>query len=61
MFVRMGIESVFAPRTAKWGPVGAAIEEYVHEREAANRKAVGLDKLVEMAKAEVAPMRQAAE
>ncbi len=61
MFFRMGYEAVFAPRTSKWGPVSAAIEEYVHEREQENRKALGLDKLVEQAKAEASPLRQAAE
>ena len=61
MFFRMGLEFVFPPRTKNWSKVSDAINEYVHEKEAGHRKALGLDKLVEQAKAEASPLRQAAE
>ena len=41
--IRLGLASVFHPRTSGWGKARAAIHEYVEEREAANRKALGLD------------------
>jgi heterodisulfide reductase subunit C len=42
MGIKMGFATVFHPRTRGWGRARAAIEDYVHEREAANRKALGL-------------------
>lgn len=42
--MRLGIYGVFRPRTWGWSRTGRAIEEYIHEREAANRAALGLDK-----------------
>jgi heterodisulfide reductase subunit C2 len=41
--IRLGWSTVFRPKTRGWGRAKAAINEYVHEREAANRKALGLD------------------
>ena len=41
--IRLGLASVFHPRTSGWGKARAAIHEYVEEREVANRKALGLD------------------
>ena len=41
--IRLGLAGIFHPRTKAWGKSRAAIEEYVHEREAANRAALGLD------------------
>lgn len=40
--IRLGLSTVLRPRTRSWGRSGRAIEEYVHEREAANRAALGL-------------------
>ena len=40
--MRLGLLQVFRPRTRGWGRARMAIKEYVHEREAANRKALGL-------------------
>ena len=41
--IRMGLATVFRPRTSGWGRARAAIADYVEEREAANRKALNLD------------------
>ena len=40
--MKLGLAAVFRPRTRGWGAARAAIAEYVDEREAANRKALGL-------------------
>ncbi|MDE3123232.1 MAG: 4Fe-4S dicluster domain-containing protein [Paracoccaceae bacterium] len=40
--IRLGLMQVFRPKTKGWGRARKAIEEYVHEVEAANRKALGL-------------------
>lgn len=62
MMMRMGFETLFAPRTSRWGPAKAALEEYIADKNAERKAIVGLDELVEMAKAEVRPAhRQAAE
>ncbi len=39
----MGWGAVFRPRTRKWAKASAAINEYVHEQEARNRKALNLE------------------
>jgi heterodisulfide reductase subunit C len=39
----MGLQGVLRPRTRNWGGARAAISQYVTEREAANRRALGLD------------------
>jgi heterodisulfide reductase subunit C2 len=41
--MRMGFSAVFRPRTWGWGRTGRAIQDYVDERHAANRAALGLD------------------
>ncbi len=41
--IRLGLAAVFRPRTRSWGRAQAAINEYVAEREAANRRALRLD------------------
>lgn len=43
LMATMGLATLFRPRTRGWGPARAAIEEYVHEKEAAQRRALGLD------------------
>ncbi len=40
---RLGRNTIFRPRASGWNKARAAIEEYAEEREAANRKALGLD------------------
>ena len=40
--MRLGLMQVFRPKTKGWGRARKAIEDYVHEVEAANRKALGL-------------------
>ena len=60
--MRMGLSQLFRPRTHDWSKARDAINEYVHEQEGRQRKALGLDGLVEMAKAEVEqPYKHAAE
>jgi len=62
MLFAMGLANVIRPRTSNWAGARDAIKEYVAEKEAEHRQALGLDELVEMAKAEVKPrMREAAE
>jgi heterodisulfide reductase subunit C2 len=41
--IRLGWGAVFRPRTRGWGRTGQAIEEYVQERHAEQRSALGLD------------------
>jgi heterodisulfide reductase subunit C len=53
LLTRMGLATLVAPRTKNWGDARAAIEEYVAEREAHNRKALGLDELVQSARSEI--------
>ena len=43
LMMTMGLATLFRPRTRGWGPARAAIEEYVHEQEAEQRRALGLD------------------
>jgi heterodisulfide reductase subunit C2 len=45
MLTRLGLATLFRPRTRNWGAARAAIEEYVTEKEAENREVLGLDKL----------------
>jgi hypothetical protein len=53
LLTRMGLATLVAPRTKDWGPARAAIEEYVAEREEHNRKALGLDELIQSARTEI--------
>jgi heterodisulfide reductase subunit C len=48
----MGIATIRRPRTRRWGKARAALSEYVHEQEAAHRRALGLADLIETAKAD---------
>lgn len=43
LLLSMGWATLFHPRTRGWGKARRAIEEYVHEQEAAHRHALGLD------------------
>jgi heterodisulfide reductase subunit C len=43
MLFAMGLQGVLRPRTRGWDGARAAINEYVAERDAANRRALGLD------------------
>jgi heterodisulfide reductase subunit C2 len=43
LLMSMGWATLFHPRTRKWGKARRAIEEYVHEKEAEHRRALGLD------------------
>ena len=43
MLTRMGLGTLVRPRTRNWGAARAAIDEYVTERKAADRQALGLD------------------
>ena len=40
--IKMGLAAVFRPRTRNWSKAGAAIDEYVREQEALQRKALRL-------------------
>ena len=60
--MRMGLALIFRPRTHHWSKARDAINDYVHEQEAKQRHAIGLDRLVAMAKAEAEqPLKHAAE
>ena len=43
LLVKLGLATLFRPRTRHWGAARMAIEEYVHERKAADLRALGLD------------------
>ena len=43
LLMTMGLANFVRPRTRDWGRAQAAIEEYVAERDTANRRALGLD------------------
>jgi heterodisulfide reductase subunit C2 len=61
-FMRMGLSLLSPPRTRGWSEARDAIDEYVHEQQAMQRQALGLDGLIEMAKHEAEePMKHAAE
>jgi heterodisulfide reductase subunit C len=53
LLTRMGLATLVAPRTKNWGDARAAIREYVEEREEKNRKALGLDELVQSVRNEI--------
>lgn len=44
LLMSMGWATLFHPRTRRWGKARRAIEEYVQEKEAEHRRALGLDK-----------------
>lgn len=41
--MHMGMATLFAPKTKRWGNTRAALEEHIAEEKAAERKALGLD------------------
>ncbi len=43
MLTKLGLATLFRPRTRGWGKARAAIEDYVDERHAADRRALNLD------------------
>jgi heterodisulfide reductase subunit C len=43
MMTRMGLATLFHPRTKRWGPARDAINDYIIEVETANRAALGLE------------------
>ena len=43
LMMKLGLATLFRPRTRGWDAASAAIEEYVEECEAAARKALRLD------------------
>lgn len=43
MLTRLGLATLFHPRTRGWGKARAAIDEYVQEKETENRRLLGLD------------------
>jgi heterodisulfide reductase subunit C len=55
MLTKMGMATLVAPRTDRWGAARAAIEEYVHEQEHERRQALGLDGLIESARRDASP------
>ena len=54
MLFMMGLQGVLRPRTAHWRDARDAIEEYVTEKEAEHREALGLNDIVEMAREDTA-------
>jgi heterodisulfide reductase subunit C len=52
LLARMGLASLVRPRTRSWGPARAAIQDYVAEEEARQRRALGLAGKTEPTKAE---------
>ncbi len=42
LLIKLGLAQLIRPRTSGWAPARAAIDEYVEERDAANRKALHL-------------------
>jgi heterodisulfide reductase subunit C len=43
LLAKMGLATLFRPRTRGWNKARAAIEDYIDERQAADRQALGLD------------------
>jgi hypothetical protein len=43
LLTKLGLAALFHPRTRGWSTASAAIEDYVAEREVANRRALGLE------------------
>jgi heterodisulfide reductase subunit C len=58
MLTRMGLASVLAPSTGGWSRARDAIQEYADEQHAQQRRALGLDELIDTAKQDAgAPAR----
>lgn len=54
MLSRMGMATLFAPRTSNWSSASAAIQEYIDEQHETQTQALSLDELVETAKNDAA-------
>jgi heterodisulfide reductase subunit C len=54
MLSRMGLATLFAPRTSDWSKASAAIQEYIDEQHEKQTQALSLAELVETAKNDVA-------
>ncbi len=52
MMTRLGLSTLIAPKTRGWSQARAAIEEYVHESEARQRKALGLNGVIDQVAAD---------
>ena len=57
LLAKMGMATLFAPKTSDWSKSREAIKEYVAEREAHHRQALGLDELVKAAENEIQEAR----
>ena len=58
MLTRMGLASLLAPSTSDWSRARDAIREYADEQHARQKRALGLDKLIETAQQDAgAPAR----
>jgi hypothetical protein len=53
MLSKMGLATLVAPRTRGWGAARDAMNEYVHEQEQQQRRALGLDNLIVQAAHEI--------
>jgi heterodisulfide reductase subunit C len=52
LMTKMGMATVFRPRTRNWGPAREAIREYVAEQKQREKAALGLNDLVAQAAAD---------
>jgi hypothetical protein len=58
LLTRMGLATLVAPSTSGWSRARDAIREYADEQHASQRRALGLDDLIETAKQDAgAPAR----
>ena len=53
MLTKMGLATVLAPRTRRWGKARDAIKDYVAEQDGERRRALKLDDLVDIAQQEL--------
>jgi heterodisulfide reductase subunit C len=54
LLTRMGLATLFAPRTSDWSKASAAIQEYIDEQHDEQAKALSLAELVETARKDAA-------
>ena len=54
LLTRMGLATVFAPKTNDWSKASAALQEYIDEQHEKHEQALSLAQLVETAKQDVA-------
>jgi heterodisulfide reductase subunit C len=55
MLTKLGLATLVAPRTRGWSAARAAIDEYVYEQEHRQRRALGLEGLIEAAERDAGP------